>query len=324
MRSSATISPISTAPWPRAPTGASSNCSSQPGKDRILGATIVAANAGELIAEMVLAMKHGIGLNKISAPSTPTRPWPKPTNMRPANGRRRTSPSGCSPGSSATTRWRRGMTRIVIFAKAPVPGRVKTRLIPALGETARRGWRAEMLDGTVAEALATRAGGRSCAPIPIRRPQWHEAAGRALALTAQGEGDLGERLARAARRDARRRRARPADRHRLPGARPATACARRRRRWTTTTPSSTRPRTAAMPCSASAVRSVAVRGHRLEHAPRRGADDRADRGAGLVAARRRDAARHRRAGGPAFVIPRKPDRVARGVIWIPLSRDDGT
>lgn len=36
-----------------------------PGKDRILGATIVAHNAGELIAEYVLAMKHGIGLDKI-------------------------------------------------------------------------------------------------------------------------------------------------------------------------------------------------------------------------------------------------------------------
>ena len=36
-----------------------------PGKDRILGATIVAANAGDLIAEIVLAMKHKIGLNKI-------------------------------------------------------------------------------------------------------------------------------------------------------------------------------------------------------------------------------------------------------------------
>jgi pyruvate/2-oxoglutarate dehydrogenase complex dihydrolipoamide dehydrogenase (E3) component/uncharacterized membrane protein YdjX (TVP38/TMEM64 family) len=36
-----------------------------PGKDRILGATIVAANAGELLAEYVLAMKHDIGLNKI-------------------------------------------------------------------------------------------------------------------------------------------------------------------------------------------------------------------------------------------------------------------
>jgi pyruvate/2-oxoglutarate dehydrogenase complex dihydrolipoamide dehydrogenase (E3) component/uncharacterized membrane protein YdjX (TVP38/TMEM64 family) len=37
----------------------------QPGKDKILGATIVGASAGELLAEFVLAMKHGLGLNKI-------------------------------------------------------------------------------------------------------------------------------------------------------------------------------------------------------------------------------------------------------------------
>ncbi|MFN3846109.1 MAG: FAD-dependent oxidoreductase [Paracoccaceae bacterium] len=36
-----------------------------PGKDRILGVTIVGAHAGDLIAEFVLAMKHGLGLNKI-------------------------------------------------------------------------------------------------------------------------------------------------------------------------------------------------------------------------------------------------------------------
>ncbi|MGH8072683.1 MAG: FAD-dependent oxidoreductase [Lysobacter sp.] len=36
-----------------------------PGKDRILGATIVGAHAAELLAEFVLAMKHGIGLNKL-------------------------------------------------------------------------------------------------------------------------------------------------------------------------------------------------------------------------------------------------------------------
>ncbi len=37
----------------------------KPGKDRILGATIVGSHAGDLIAEFTLAMKHGIGLNKI-------------------------------------------------------------------------------------------------------------------------------------------------------------------------------------------------------------------------------------------------------------------
>ena len=36
-----------------------------PGKDRILGATIVGDHAGELITEYISAMKHGLGMNKI-------------------------------------------------------------------------------------------------------------------------------------------------------------------------------------------------------------------------------------------------------------------
>ncbi len=36
-----------------------------PGKDKILGATIVGTHAGDLLAEYVLAMKHGLGMNRI-------------------------------------------------------------------------------------------------------------------------------------------------------------------------------------------------------------------------------------------------------------------
>jgi len=36
-----------------------------PGKDRILGVTIVGEHAADVISEFVTAMKHGIGLNKI-------------------------------------------------------------------------------------------------------------------------------------------------------------------------------------------------------------------------------------------------------------------
>ncbi|GLR28238.1 Pyridine nucleotide-disulphide oxidoreductase, dimerisation domain [Psychrobacter pacificensis] len=35
------------------------------GKDKILGVTIVAEHAGDLMSDFVLAMKHGLGLNKI-------------------------------------------------------------------------------------------------------------------------------------------------------------------------------------------------------------------------------------------------------------------
>jgi pyruvate/2-oxoglutarate dehydrogenase complex dihydrolipoamide dehydrogenase (E3) component len=36
-----------------------------PGKDRILGATIVGDHAADLIVEFILAMRHGLGLNKL-------------------------------------------------------------------------------------------------------------------------------------------------------------------------------------------------------------------------------------------------------------------
>ena len=36
-----------------------------PGKDKILGVTIVGEHAGDLLAEYVLAMRHGLGLNKV-------------------------------------------------------------------------------------------------------------------------------------------------------------------------------------------------------------------------------------------------------------------
>jgi len=39
----------------------------KPGTDKILGVTIMGAHAGDILAEYVLAMKHGLGLNKILA-----------------------------------------------------------------------------------------------------------------------------------------------------------------------------------------------------------------------------------------------------------------
>lgn len=87
------------------------------------------------------------------------------------------------------------MTRIVIFAKQPVAGRVKTRLIPALGPEGAARLAATMLLETVNEALATGW------EVELRgEPDpagWYE--GPPLRLRAQGSGGLGDRLARAAR-----------------------------------------------------------------------------------------------------------------------------
>jgi rSAM/selenodomain-associated transferase 1 len=89
------------------------------------------------------------------------------------------------------------VTRIVVFAKAPVAWRVKTRLIPALGAEGAARLAAEMLAATVEEALATGLEVELCGEPDAA--QWHKAR-PGLLLTAQGAGDLGERLARAAER----------------------------------------------------------------------------------------------------------------------------
>ena len=93
------------------------------------------------------------------------------------------------------------MMRILIFAKAPVAGKVKTRLIPALGAEGAAALAAEMLHRTAGEAAAAALGPvELCADPEPGHPDWHGQIPPGLDLSAQGEGDLGQRMARAARR----------------------------------------------------------------------------------------------------------------------------
>jgi rSAM/selenodomain-associated transferase 1 len=92
-------------------------------------------------------------------------------------------------------------TRIVIFAKAPVTGKVKTRLIPALGAEGAAGLAAEMLTRTVTEARAAGVNHvELCVDPDPAHADWDRHIPHDLPLSAQGPGDLGERLSRAARR----------------------------------------------------------------------------------------------------------------------------
>lgn len=92
--------------------------------------------------------------------------------------------------------------RIVIFAKAPVPGRVKTRLIPVLGGAGAARLAARMRDLVLQQALAAAVGPVELCMSPA--PGAAEWSGFTLPAgveaSDQGEGDLGERMARAARR----------------------------------------------------------------------------------------------------------------------------
>jgi rSAM/selenodomain-associated transferase 1 len=93
---------------------------------------------------------------------------------------------------------------IVVLTKDPVPGRVKTRLIPALGaEGAARLHRAMVFE-TVSRARAT--------GLPVRVALRGDLAGafatalraRGCVLEAQADGDLGDRLVHALRGPGRR------------------------------------------------------------------------------------------------------------------------
>ena len=91
--------------------------------------------------------------------------------------------------------------RIIIFAKAPVPGQVKTRLEPLLGSDGAAALARRMLAATCAEAQAVAdADVELCTSPSPEDPSWRGLLPSGVRATAQGEGDLGARLARAAAR----------------------------------------------------------------------------------------------------------------------------
>jgi rSAM/selenodomain-associated transferase 1 len=88
-------------------------------------------------------------------------------------------------------------TRIVLFAKQPFPGRVKTRLIPTLGAEGAARLARRMLASTLREAVASGLAVELCGDPDARL--WGPIS-LGLTLSGQGEGDLGARLTRAAER----------------------------------------------------------------------------------------------------------------------------
>lgn len=90
---------------------------------------------------------------------------------------------------------------LIIFAKAPLPGQVKTRLAAAVGAEAAAGLAARMLAHTLAQAVAADLTSIELCGSPAGHPLLASAAERAgVALTGQVEGDLGRRMGAAFRR----------------------------------------------------------------------------------------------------------------------------
>ncbi len=92
--------------------------------------------------------------------------------------------------------------RILIFAKAPVAGLAKTRLIPSLGAQGAAELAQRMLAYTLEQAMSAGVGPvELCVTPSPADPVWQVFTAPAHATWSdQGEGDLGARMARAARR----------------------------------------------------------------------------------------------------------------------------
>lgn len=92
--------------------------------------------------------------------------------------------------------------RTIILAKAPQPGRVKTRLIPALGADRAAALARHMLTRTLAAARNARIGPvELCASPASDDAAWASVAlPDDIAVSVQRDGDLGARMAHAAER----------------------------------------------------------------------------------------------------------------------------
>jgi uncharacterized protein len=88
---------------------------------------------------------------------------------------------------------------VIVFAKAPRPGEVKTRLIPALGADGASRLAERLLNLALDHAVAADIGAVELCVTPDRTHPAFMAASRrpAVTITEQGAGDLGQRMARA-------------------------------------------------------------------------------------------------------------------------------
>ncbi len=79
-----------------------------PGKDRILGVVVVGSHAGEILAEFTLAMKHGLGLNKILGTIHPYPTWNESAKYAAGEWKRAHAPQGVLKLLEKLHGWRRG------------------------------------------------------------------------------------------------------------------------------------------------------------------------------------------------------------------------
>ncbi|MFN3581648.1 MAG: TIGR04282 family arsenosugar biosynthesis glycosyltransferase, partial [Pseudomonas sp.] len=150
--------------------------------------------AGVSPERLVHQYYHPPGVSRSISTQSASRTTPGRDGTRPLPGNTQTTPPGVS--SSTSTQSAQKPTRpLLIFAKAPSPGSVKTRLIPALGAQGACDLYQQLLLHTL-EQTRDWPGPRYlyCAPDTQHPLFQHLATEHVLTLRQQHSGDLGHRM----------------------------------------------------------------------------------------------------------------------------------
>ena len=126
-----------------------------PGSDKILGATIVGAHAGELIAEFVLAMKHGLGLNKILGTIHAYPTWVEANKVRGGNWKRAHAPARVAELGQALPRLGTRLMRLSIVIPVLNEATRPPEMLAALQPLRARGVELIVADGGSGTAAAS-------------------------------------------------------------------------------------------------------------------------------------------------------------------------
>ncbi|MGL5948066.1 MAG: pyridine nucleotide-disulfide oxidoreductase, partial [Aeromonas sp.] len=78
------------------------------GQDKIVGATVIGAHAGELISEYCLAIDHNLGLKQLLATVRPYPTWQEANRLTAGQWRRAHQPAWLAPLLRRYHTWRRG------------------------------------------------------------------------------------------------------------------------------------------------------------------------------------------------------------------------
>ena len=169
------------------------------GKDRVLGATIVAPNAGDLIVPWMLAIKKGVGLKAMQSLIHPYPTMSEAGRFAAGEYRKAHSSRARAAAGRALEPMAARLTRILVFAREPAAGKGQD---PA-DSGARRGGRGAAGAGDAWTCAKSKRRAANIGPVELvgdPHPETWDQPVEGVAMSAQVGADLGERMGEAVER----------------------------------------------------------------------------------------------------------------------------